>query len=275
MENLEFAKYLTFRHGPLELSSDDRTPGQRRVDTLNALEGELKGYPCRKCKNKGYIAVLREDDSYFTRDCSCMPMRRCIRQMEQSGLSANIKELTFDSYHAKHPWQAVLKNRACEYAKNPKGWLMLAGQSGSGKTHLCTAVCRELLLRGESLLYMPWREYVGRLKALSMDARERAELLEKCKNAPWLYIDDLYKTGQNPETGDMPTAADINLAFEILNHRYCRRLPTILSSEKTPQELVAIDEATGSRIIEMCDEYVFSISRSSEKNYRLRSVTIL
>lgn len=243
-----------------------------KVNTINALEGNYKGYPCKKCNNKGYIAVLGEDDRFFTRECSCMPMRRCIRQMESSGLSKNIKDLTFDAYEAKAPWQLALKSAVMEYAKAPQGWLMIGGQSGSGKTHLCTAVCRELLLRGEALMYMPWREYIGRLKALSMDARERAELLDKCKNSPWLYIDDLYKTGRNQENSTHPTSADINLAFEILNHRYCQDLPTIISSEKTPQELVAIDEAMGSRIIQMCGKFVYCITPDPGKNYRMRNI---
>lgn len=246
-----------------------------QVDTLNALEGDHQGYACKKCKNKGYIALLRDNGSIYTKDCSCMPMRRCIWQMERSGLSKNIKDLTFENFRTLSPWQISLKTAVMEYAGDPRGWLMLCGQSGSGKTHLCTAVCREILLRGQSLLYMPWREYIGKLKSLSIDARERSELLEKCKSSPWLYIDDLYKTGKNQEGSTLPTSADINLAFEILNHRYCQQLPTIISTEKTHQELVAIDEAIGSRVIEMCGKNVYCISRSPEKNYRMRNVTCL
>ena len=202
-----------------------------------------------------------------------MAIRKCVRQMESSGLSKTIKNQTFDTFIATEPWQVSLKESVMQYAKSPDGWLMISGQPGSGKTHLCTAVCREILLRGESLLYMPWREYIGKLKALNMDPAERFSLLDKCKNSPWLYIDDLFKTGKNQDRQSVPTATDINLAFEILNHRYCQQLPTIISTEKTPRELMDIDEALSSRIIECCGAHPYCITPDEKKNYRMRNVT--
>ena len=35
------------------------------------------------------------------------------------------------------------------------------------------------------------------------------------------------------------------------------------------------DEATGSRIVELCGRYIYSIGKSKDKNYRLRSVVDL
>ncbi len=243
------------------------------MDTINALEGEYQGYDCVKCKNKGFIAVLRADGSFFTRECSCMPMRKCLQQMEASGLSKTIRKQTFENFHATEPWQISLKGLVSQYAKAPEGWLMIGGQPGSGKTHLCTAVCRELLLRGETVFYMPWREYIGKLKAVNGDVNERFDLLDKCKKSPWLYIDDLFKTGKNQDNLSSPTSTDINLAFEIINHRYCQQLPTIISTEKSSEELTDIDEALASRIIECCGKHVYCITPGSEKNYRMRNVT--
>jgi DNA replication protein DnaC len=66
------------------------------------------------------------------------------------------------------------------------------------------------------------------------------------------------------------TPADVNLAFEILNYRYVnRRLVTILSSEKTIEEILDIDEAVGSRIFERCKgHYVKFVGK---ENWRLRA----
>ena len=141
---------LTFphRHDPNTAisaqNSDFTFCAKSKVDTINALEGEYQGYDCVKCKNKGFIAVLRADGSFFTRECSCMPMRKCLQQMEASGLSKTIRKQTFENFHATEPWQISLKGLVSQYAKAPEGWLMIGGQPGSGKTHLCTAVCREL-----------------------------------------------------------------------------------------------------------------------------------
>ena len=37
---------------------------------------------------------------------------------------------------------------------DPKGWFVTTGRSGAGKTHLCTAICGELLHRGLPVRYM-------------------------------------------------------------------------------------------------------------------------
>lgn len=78
-----------------------------------------------------------------------------------------------------------------------------------------------------------------------------------------MYIDDLFKSG------DQPTAADINYAFEIINFRYNNpKLLTIISAELTEGELLDVDEAIGGRIYERSNAITNRISRS--RNYRMR-----
>lgn len=266
---------LTFRApGQWEPSCETPSDSQWQIDAINEGEGNLKGVDCPKCKNKGFIAFLR-DGNICCRDCSCMDARRSLIQMEKSGLKEIIRQMTFEAYRADVSWQKALKAGALSYAQDPTGWLLIGGQSGCGKTHLCTAVCRELLLKGYQVHYTSWRETAARLRALAYDGDAREKELDKMKKAQVLYVDDLYKTGRSLEGKDTPTGADISLAFEIINHRYINRLTTILSTERTPQELVAIDEATGSRIIELCGHHVYSVSRDQSRNYRLRSVVNL
>jgi DNA replication protein DnaC len=136
---------------------------------------------------------------------------------------------------------------------------MACGSVGSGKTHLCTAICGALLDQGKFVRYMLWRDESVKLKAIVNDGEYEAEI-KPLKNCQVLYIDDLFKGGA--------TAADIKLAFEILNSRYNRRLTTIISCEKTPEELLAIDEALGSRIYERSKGNCVVIHGS--KNWRLR-----
>lgn len=246
--------------------------GKMKVDTINNTIGNLTGHDCRKCLNRGTIAALRDDGSIYTKDCDCMKIRRCVWEMEKSGLKNIIKEKTFDTYTATEEWQKAIKAGAVAYADNPDGWLLFCGQPGSGKTHLCTAVCRHRLLAGDEVRYMPWRDKIAEIKAMSLDNERRAEILQGFKTAQILYIDDLYKVGRAADGSSNPTGADIGLAFEIINHRYINHLPTIVSTEKTPQELAEIDEATGSRIIEMAGRNVYSIGRDTKRNYRLRGV---
>ena len=250
---------------------------QFQVDSLNDTTGnenELDGYDCPKCKNRGWIAKLVQYGDQYGHcigDCDCAPIRRSIRRMKRSGLEDVIKKCTFARFEETEAWQKIVKSEAMQYAEAPAGWFFIGGQSGCGKTHLCTAICRELLLRGEETYYMKWRDDVAKLKGLSLDADEREAAITKYKTAKVLYIDDLFKTGRNPDgTEPRPTAADINIAFEIINARYCKPdLLTIISSELSINEIVDIDEATGGRICERAK--VTNIAKDRSRNYRTKN----
>lgn len=253
-------------------SYDPVAHGQMKADTFNALVGELTGMDCPKCKNRGTVAFPKGDGSIFTRECGCMRARRCFWEMERSGLKNSIRELTFEAFTATEPWQQALKAGAMAYVEKPEGWLLFCGQSGSGKTHLATAVCRARLLAGDEVRYMSWRDRVAELKALSLDSDRREALLDGYKKAQLLYIDDLYKVGRAPDGSVNPSGADVSLAFEMINYRYINRLPTVISTERLPRELVDIDEATGSRILERAEKNSYAVERDQKRNYRLRGV---
>lgn len=253
-------------------SFDPLAFAKMKADTINDIPGNLTGYDCPKCKNRGNIAIPKEDGGVSFRECDCMRIRRCVWEMEKSGLKNLIREKTFETFTGTEPWQDAIKSGAMAYADKLEGWLLFCGQSGSGKTHLCTAVCRQRLLSGDEVRYMPWRDKVAELKAMSLDGERRGEIISGYKKAQILYIDDLYKVGRAADGTRNPTGADVSLAFEIINHRYINHLPTIISTEKTPQELVEIDEATGSRIIEMAGKNVYAIAKDPKRNYRLRGV---
>lgn len=249
---------------------------------FNETAGDLDkvdGYQCAKCKNKGVIMVARMDSGLWTtamRDCKCMKVRRTIRAMHRSGLQNVIRDLTFDKFQAPEEWQQKIKQGAMEYANNPKGWFFIGGQSGAGKSHLCTAICRKLMLEGREVRYLAWREDIPRLNTQWKAAPEEymAEV-DRIKNAEVLYIDDLFKTGRNQTVWEAqrPTSADINKAYEIMDYRAKNpALLTILSSECTINDLIDIDEAFAGRVRQLAQEHSFSIGKDRRKNYRLRGV---
>lgn len=255
---------------------------QFRVDSFNEGEGtrnEEDGYDCRICKNKGFVAELRDlGDGRYTHVhvfCKCDEVRRSIMRMKRSGLKNIIKDYTFDKFEATEPWQKSLKEAALAYANEPEGWFFLGGQSGAGKTHLCTAICREFLLAGKRVIYMLWRDEIVKIKEAATEGGELSKILDRYKTADVLYIDDLFKTGKDKNNEvQKPTVADINYAFEIINYRYNNpKLLTIISSELTEDELLDIDEAIGGRIFERAKS--ISIAKNRERNYRIRKVVTL
>jgi len=241
-----------------------------RVQWYNESTGNLTGYDCPKCKNRGAIAFKPAEGGICYRECECVRTRASVEKMERSGLQNVIKKYTFERFQAKEDWQKQLKDGAMAYAAAPSGWLLMCGQSGSGKTHLCTAICRKLLLDGMQVQYMPWRETIRQIKQADFDGKEA--LLTQLKTAQVLYIDDLFKTGKSPDGSCSPTAADISLAFEILNHRYIGGRLTLISTEWSPEALIRLEEATAGRIMEMVADHTYYVEDNANRNYRLQRI---
>lgn len=214
--------------------------------------------------------MIIDDSGYEAlKECECMPARRSMAIIRKSGLEKLLDDYTFEKYTTSQAWQKQIKESALRYIDDLFGnWFFIGGQVGSGKSHICTAIVKELMLRGNEALYMRWRDdSVVLKKSIMADGSEYADDIGRFKNVKVLYIDDFFKT----ERGKQPTQADINLAFEILNHRYINKdLFTIISSELSINELLEIDEAIGSRIYQRAKGYYLAIYKDSGKNMRMK-----
>lgn len=234
---------------------------QTRVDWYNKSKGKLVGYNCPECNNRGDFAYIDEQKYERYRPCSCMEIRRSMAKVQKSGLADVIKRYTFESYKTDTDWRRSLKERAEKYAKNPVGWFFIGGQVGCGKTHLCTAITSKLMRDGKSVLYMPWCDAIVPIKASVNEEAAYLNLMRPLKTIEVLYIDDLFR--------DLPTIADSKIAYEILNFRYNNsELITIISSERTMNEIMKLDLAVGSRIYERTKDNALVVGRDNEKNYR-------
>ena len=239
------------------------------IEVMNNAEDEPTEINCSVCKNKGVIYYL--DGIYeMCRDCECMSARRSLKRIERSGLKDALEKCTFKNFVTEHDYQTVMKEKAGSYIKNYHGnWFFIGGQVGCGKTHICTAIVRKLLIgENKNTRYLPWRDVVPKIKAKA-NSDEYEELLKPWKTVEVLYIDDLFKTAQ----GQKPTTADINIAYEILNYRYPKSgLITIISSELTIKQITEIEQSIGSRIFEKSGNYCINIGKDIKKNYRLKNM---
>lgn len=246
---------------PIKINSERIYDLRYRVKSFNESVGDLTDYECKFCKNKGVLAVL-VDNEMTVEPCKCVKVRNAIRNLKTSGINQNYQLNTFTT---EEVWQKAMLNTAWKFVKKPTGWFYAGGQVGCGKTHICTGIVRELLQKGYPAKYMIWREESVKIKAVVGKPEEYEALVKPLKTIDVLYIDDFWKTNADP------TTADINLAFEIINARYNKpELITIISSEYFVDELADIDEAVGSRIFEQSVNFQLNISRSQERNYRLK-----
>ena len=242
-----------------------------QVDMYNNSQGNLNefdGYNCDICHNKGFIARLDENGYEVHRYCKCQKVRSTLRRAKRSGLGDILSDYTFDKFESLDGWQIELKRKALAFCKDDSSrWFFVGGQPGSGKTHICTAIAAHYIKAGLNVQYMLWCEDSKRLKALVNDFTEYQNEVNKFKNVDVLYIDDFLKT----QHGEQPTKGDINLAFEILNHRLMNpEQITIISSEKTLNDILTYDEATMSRIYQHTKNYKTNIAKDINKNYRLK-----
>jgi len=239
---------------------------QKEIDIYNDTVGDLDdGIDCPLCKNRGYIAIAL--NGYKTlKDCSCMVQRRNRDILRKSGLAEIIGKCTFSSYVAKEPWQQAIREKAIAFVKNPFGrWFFAGGQVGCGKTHICTAICGELMSRGAEVLYITWLKEIVKLKRDQFGDGEAYEnRMYKLQNVPVLYIDDFFKSG------GQPTKGDVDIAQEILDYRAKNNKITIISTEYNVNEIYETMNSIGSRIIEKAQGFIVNVGKTPEKDQRLK-----
>lgn len=238
---------------------------QNKVNTYNQSQGEDDGtgIQCAECNNRGNVAFLSEYGTFAIRRCKCAGTRLTVSRLKKQGLYEIAKEKTLGNFRTDTDTQKALKSLVQRFlAESDPRWLVICGQSGSGKTHLCTAAFVQLgLKRGMNGRYLLWNSDGRRIKVAAKDGDER--LLDDFKKCELLYIDDLFKCKRDAE----PSDADVRLAFEILDYRYSHKLTTVISTEMMMEEIKDLDEAIYRRIHEMSGSYIGNIGRDPGKCY--------
>lgn len=217
---------------------------------------------CPVCEGRGYL-VWRDAETgeVVFRECKCETVRRNRERIRRSGLSGLVERCTFDTFQTPEPWQRAAREAAERYLEDWRGkWFFIGGSSGAGKTHLCTAICGKLMEAGVPVRYMQWRADVPPIKAVVNDPERYRQAMDPLKRVRVLYIDDFLK-------GSL-TGGDLNIAFELLNHRYIdREKVTILSSELTLDRIMRWDAGVGGRIHERAEGFTFNLC--GKRNWRL------
>lgn len=235
---------------------------------FNSQVGYLKGLDCPICKNKGDIKVLRYSEGWgydvTVQRCNCMVKRKLLEKAENNGLGQYIYK-SFPDFKTDAEWQQAVKQKAMQYIEaNNHEWFIALGQSGSGKTLICSIIANNLLLeKNRNVMCITWTDFIGRLKRDMMGDNTNAVsgYLEEIKNADVLFIDELLKKYND---------TDLRYCIEIINYRYTKGFQTIITSERNMNELLEIDEATFSRVREMVGKNMVIVPKNKDMNYRLR-----
>lgn len=210
----------------------------------------------------------------YSRRCSCVEQSKAKRMMKSSEITEEFKKLGFKNFklEGKAPVVRDAYECALEYFQEFKvikaersNSIALLGQPGAGKTHLLTAIANNLITKLHvPVLYFPFVEGFNDLKD-DFDLLEQK--LEKMKQVDVLFVDDLFK----PVRGK-PRATEwqVEQMYSVINYRYLNHKPILISSELTVDELVDVDEALGTRIYQMCQDFTVVIKGDRmQLNHRL------
>ena len=200
--------------------------------------------------------------------CECRALRQAEDILRKSGIGREFRNKRFDNFDFSRSMATMegykkamdYENEFLDIENSRCNSIMFLGQVGSGKTHLSMAIANEFMDRGISVIYMGYRDCLTNIKQNMLDSVYYNRVMNRYKNARVLFIDDLFK-------GKI-TDSDINIMFELINHRYFNNLPIIISSELSVSRLLGIDEALGSRLVEMTKGRVVEL-RGKELNYRI------
>ena len=226
-------------------------------------------YDCLICEDKGYIFETDKDGYEVAIPCKCLAKKQSIEKMERSGLTEAFKQKTINSFVADKEWQKMAKFKVTKYINDflkegTNSGLILSGQPGSGKTHLGIGTMLELINNNIGCVYKEYLSMLTNLKQTSMDETDYLRELEKYTNPTVLFLDDFLK-------GE-PTVADRKYIYKVINTRYLKGMPIIISTEKGIKEILEFDEAVGSRIVEMAQNNIITFPRGIENNYRLSNI---
>jgi DNA replication protein DnaC len=217
---------------------------------------EGRGRPdCPYCGGMGYVVPdvpPAHPDFGRARICECRAdeeeARRTRALLEMSQLGA-LRECTFDSFFPEGIGLTPTKQRnlrtayerTLAFAHEPVGWLVLRGGYGCGKTHLAAAIANYCVEQGRRVLFVNTPDLLDHLRAAYSPTATNSydERFEQVRNAPILVLDDL-GTQSNTEWAQ-------EKLYQIFNHRYNARLPTIIT---TNEELDAVEIRIRSRMVD-------------------------
>jgi DNA replication protein DnaC len=235
-----------------EILKKGRTPTNtsgENTDTSSSAENNQKTGSARPdcpiCRGIGFVyAAVPLGHPDFGKAMAC----RCLREKSNKEREVNLLHysnlgalawLTFEKINAdgkssqpgdKHNFRAAF-NAAREFAREPRGWLVLTGPSGAGKTCLAAAITNEYIKSGRPAVYITAPELLEKLRVgFAPEAETPGEgFFERVKNVPLLVLDDLGVQSSTPWAKEK--------LDQLINHRFAAELPTVIVTAAPPDGL--------------------------------------
>ena len=216
----------------------------RREEILaeNGIEPDFDkpAFECKKCGDTGYVGGEK---------CACLKQQLIDCAYEMSNMKTLCREQSFDNFDLSYYGDAKIAglnmtereniedivNRCINFCKNPAGAknLFFFGKPGLGKTFLSSAIARELLDKGYTVIYSG----ASRLFALyddyrfgrMSDSEDFEDMLALVYDADLLIIDDLGVEMHGPSA--------YQFLFHMINDRILKNKRMIISTNLNMEEI--------------------------------------
>jgi len=219
---------------------------EQKADRLERL---ARPTPCPICQGTGFTRMdVPVGHPHFGKAVACgcqQAIKQLRRQRELLAFSQLdrfelFRSARFSTFNLGIPGVQEAYQLARSFADQPRGWLLLVGNAGCGKTHLALAITKVCLEQGLAVLFAVVPDLLDLLRAtVAPDAQEQFEVrFLKLREADVLILDDLGTQSSSPWANEK--------LFQLLNHRYHTRMPTVITTH--PRALHELDERIRSRL---------------------------
>lgn len=190
------------------------------------------------------------------------------RRLERSGITREQSKQTFERYECSrdNPELAVAKAQAILAAESHKS-LVLAGKSGTGKTHLAIAIAIQAMRKGKQALFRTVPDLLDEIRK-SCGSKDIYRVKQKFMEIPCLVLDDLGK--------EKSTKAGMEYLYQIIDYRYKYGMQTVITTNALDmfglmnEENADIVEPLISRVL----ENGVWVTISKGENYRLKKPVV-
>ena len=249
----------TSLRGSYDLPAEEIRRHREEIADIERAQNLCRGCTGEGCKqpSQGMIPVVEVHAGRF-----CYALRRCrhernrLARLRISRLFASARVPrayegdTFTDYIVTAENKDAVDAAHMMVADEIKG-LFLDGEKGTGKTKLAAIIANERAGAGKPVLFASVPDLMADIRA-SLSSGGTSERVQAVKETPLLVLDDLGAEKMTEWVGEQ--------LFCIVNHRYNEQLPTVVTSNYSPTQIIrhmatvdsggnVIDDMQGQRIM--------------------------
>ncbi len=192
-------------------------------------------YTCKNCDDTGYVngkicpcVTSLAKKLAYEELCEEMPLDSC--RFDNFDLKY-YSEKSEDGVAPKKRMTQVFKicrEFSLKFKENGQN-LLLLGKTGLGKTHLSLAIANEAVTAGHSVIYGSAQNLINKAAGEQFSYSGSTEVIDSLLGCDLLIVDDLGT--------EMSTSFSQSCIYNIVNTRLLKKLPTVISTNLTLEEI--------------------------------------